>query len=754
MQVLEVARRFATVIHAPLTVVFHADDALKHIDKINPSIQFAHTGENLDRVRKTPAQSCVVVMKSTHDKSTWLQVFNALQADPTLHYLWIDLAIDPSEETLPRHMHLHSLEPMSTAAFDFVFRPLRAPAYHVGRIVAAEVMQFAKDLVSTPLQLALVVLRLTQYDPNVFKLYLPIFKKKMPLLTTSRQFNNLLTGLHRVLLWAPTCPDILDFFDKAANSSPSTSANKMLFAHVESTSSTDDHLKPLSQSMVWSAQQEFYKAQGIQAWSSNLIPYGVSSSMFIAQAYARVVFQFFADCHRNDLLPTEPEVNCYVLEGGSGSCKFAAAFVRELLQLLKEVKLTEDIRPCVILTDLSEQVVESRRQHPSFQNILQLHPHAVDFAVMDCQAVVNKEPVYLRLANEVFQPAKRPVFLVGNYFLDSLPTDAFMVDSKDTYQVLTDDRADVFYPRLLNDLNHYYDDASLDKTLQEILEHAQTLNRKSLILFPVQAFHFLAAIHSLSTDSPIGMLFGDATVHFSDNLHDIPELSPHAECFCLPVDFEIVQNFIAKLLPSAQVSSTLQMFSDTFQVFYASLLPDQPSMEQWSHFSFDHELKGFGANDCDLVLGSLHDSRGFTSLDPQIAFLSLSNYDFDCFLIFKWQLVAALRLEPNRDPNSVVQVGLRCYKNLYTLDLQPEFNLQLSMARWLYALKSYEACVEILKTLLPSKDTRVLYLLGLSCMHLGALEKASLLFSSCMRIQFKRKFEIKLRLCIEQAYNL
>ncbi|KAF0716600.1 Aste57867_2760 [Aphanomyces stellatus] len=744
---IEALQRFAAATGLPHAVLFHNDAQCTEVPCA--SVQIVHSIPVLRDV--ITLHDCVVlVLASPNEDPFWQQVFAVLHTNPNTQSLWVH-EDEPHNRFLgmPEHLALQTPDPLPLDVQEFIRRPLQSPLLRLGRIVAADVMQYGNDLSSVPLQLALVALRLTKYNPAVFGHYLPVIRKKMRLLTTQRQFNNLLTELKRVLLWSPSESDVRAFFDHVAPLS--CSSNAMLFANAPSEDArTLSLLSRLSQSQVWTTQQTFYKQQGMRAWSSNIVPYGVSSSMFIAQAYARVVLRFFADCYHKNLLPTT-QVNCYVLEGGSGACKFGLAFARLLLALLEQANLNDVIRPCIILTDLSDQVIESRRAHPAFKALLATHPHAVDFAVMDSQDMILGRSLHLRIADAPLDPQGRPLFFVGNYFLDSLPTDAFLIDSTGVSEIATDDRADAFYPRPLPSLAlaHYYHDPLLDATFHALVESilSRHPDRKCLLLFPVHAFRFLEALRRLvGPAAPFGLLVGDAAVHFSDIQHDIPELSPHADCFCLPVDFSVLEQFLATLLPSGQVSSTLQVFSDTFHVLHASSREDS----SLSHHCFHEELNGFGANDCDLLLGALEDSAGLTTLPPQVAFLTLSNYDFDCFLVFKWQLIATMRAQPtlNRQPHALVQLGLRCFRNAYSLDATPDFNLQLSMARWFYALEAYEPAAAILKELAPtSQDVRVLYLLGLVCMQLGAMSKAALLFFTCMRKEYRAKYKTRWRLC-------
>ncbi|RHY27223.1 hypothetical protein DYB32_006926, partial [Aphanomyces invadans] len=515
------------------------------------SIRLVHCVKELIDALAASTCACVVVLKCSSDDTRWENVWDLLQANQHVSSLWLDYASDASTHgRLPFHLHLHLAVDLPLDLQQFILRPIESPLRAWGPSVAKEVMRAHDDnsVKSVPLQLALVVLRLTRFAPNVFLRYLPVLKKKLVLLTTARHFHSMLTELQQVLVWSSIHPVIIDFFDTIPSLHNPTSTNATLFA------SSNDRYMPsmqtsLSQSPVWAIQQAYYKSQGMAAWSSNTVPYGVSSSSFVAAAYARVVFRFFADCyHRNFLAPTGA-VNCFVLEGGSGSCKFAAAFVPELMALLRDANLLQSIRPCTVLTDLCADVIESRMIHPVFQSLRQQFPYAVDFAVMSCDSIVD--------------------------------------EAGTTFEIRTDSRADEFVPSPLADVATYYKDdddvsATLNQTLASIVEVVRTSypGRRGLVLFPVHAFQFLSAL-------PTSVLHKNS-----------------------------------KAL--VQTTATSSWYSN----------PIAPTLT------------------CKRQ-GALEGSRGFSTLTPQAAFLALSNFDFDVFLLFKWQIVkAAAHLavaDPQRD---------------------------------------------------------------------------------------------------------
>ncbi|EQC27322.1 hypothetical protein SDRG_14847 [Saprolegnia diclina VS20] len=719
-----------------------------------PSHPMDHVLTSVDELSSVLDDAGPLVLVVVHSHGLDLPRLVQLIALHQIAFVWIDTVSNapldfPAPPTTTAylrltHTYVYASFACSPSVHHWLFRPLEDPVNVYGSLVAQDLVRHGRGLVSVPLQLALVVLRLLHYSPSILLQNLPLLEKKILNLNTARLRQNVRKELLRVYKW-PHVPDAIATFlqneslfgaNDAAPLQPS-----LLFGDAPAST---DGLTTVAASPVWSAQKDFYKAHGMGAWSSNIVPYGVSSSMFIAEAYARVVLQFFLDCHGKGKLDATSPINAYVIEGGSGCCKFGLAFARHLLGLLAGLELHTVIRPCIILTDLSVDVLDSRIAHVDFQSLVAAFPGQLEFAVLDVEDIIARRgPLFLRVANAPLQLAPTtPIFFIGNYFLDSLPTDVFLVEPSGLSPVLTDEAGDSFAPSPLPlpDPSTHYESAALNATLLSVPRGL----RVSLLLFPVQAYRFLSAI--LPPTAPFGLLFGDATVHSSDTFHHVPELSPHADCFCLPVDFSLLEAFLSQSFPKLTFQSTLQVFADTFQVCYATHFPDDAANLS-SPLVFEAELQAFGANDCDLIMGTIQDTPdAFTALEPQMALLALSKWDYDCFAVFMWPMVRQVPDQPALRA-SVAEVGLKCFENAYLLKDAGVFNLHLNMARWLYAIQAYEDAAVLLKELVQSQDIRVLYLLGLVCFHLNAVDKAHVLFRACLDMGARAKYQKRIAVC-------
>src|SRR5580765_1372025 len=86
---------------------------------------------------------------------------------------------------------------------------------------------------------------------------------------------------------------------------------------------------PLSQSVIWQRQRDFYARRGLKAWTEDMVPSYITNNPFIAEIYAAIVAAFIDDCQGlapGESLPISPENPLRILELGAGTGKFAYLF--------------------------------------------------------------------------------------------------------------------------------------------------------------------------------------------------------------------------------------------------------------------------------------------------------------------------------------------------------------------------------------------------------------------------------------------
>ncbi len=144
----------------------------------------------------------------------------------------------------------------------------------------------------------------------------------------------------------------------------------------------------LSQSVLWQLQRNYFERQGIEAWNSGAVPHHITSSPFITDAYARIVFGFLRDCaavSRQDNSSVAKPADSrplYIVELGSGSGRFAYLFLRKLLDLYRSSVL-KNFQIKYVMTDLAERNLEYWRTHSWLQSLVE--EGLLDFARFDVE---------------------------------------------------------------------------------------------------------------------------------------------------------------------------------------------------------------------------------------------------------------------------------------------------------------------------------------------------------------------------------
>jgi len=140
--------------------------------------------------------------------------------------------------------------------------------------------------------------------------------------------------------------------------------------------------KPLSQSLLWTAQRRFFARQGVEAWRSNTVPHYVTNNPALARAYAEVALGFLRDLVAGGARfdAAEPFT---LIELGAGSGRFAFFFVnafRSLLALSPFAALPFRY----VMTDFTEANLAFWRTHEALAPLCEAG--LVDFAVFDAES--------------------------------------------------------------------------------------------------------------------------------------------------------------------------------------------------------------------------------------------------------------------------------------------------------------------------------------------------------------------------------
>ncbi|MBL8957182.1 MAG: hypothetical protein JNK82_40790 [Myxococcaceae bacterium] len=157
---------------------------------------------------------------------------------------------------------------------------------------------------------------------------------------------------------------------------------------------------PLSQSPLWRWSAQFYERAATEAWSKGIVPWRLTNSVRVAEAYGRLISAW-----RTDLIAAgfkAPDAPVEVLELGGGAGRLAFHLVRWLEQAKVPFQLT--------WSDAAASNVAAFNA----RTFVQERAGAVEAVKLD----VLQDPMGPPLAPDV---------VIGSYLFDTLPHDAWAV---------------------------------------------------------------------------------------------------------------------------------------------------------------------------------------------------------------------------------------------------------------------------------------------------------------------------------------
>jgi len=429
-----------------------------------------------------------------------------------------------------------------------------------------------------------------------------------------------------------------------------------MLAQRQNTEISDEHgallddKRRLSQSMLWHLQREYFTRQGITAWRDGAVPHHITSSPFIADAYAKVVFGFLRDCRA--LAGETKKSNCpqfdlsqplYIVELGSGPGRFGYLFLKKFLSLYRDSALSE-IPFKYVLTDFSERNVEYWRGHPWFQPIIEAG--VLDFARFD---VEHDQKLKLLHSNEILSAKnlRNPLVVIANYLFDSIPQDAFAVSDGELFESLVTlttpkKESDQNDPEILSRVEMSYDHNRVngnyyqDAMWNRILEDYKQRLPDTAFLFPSAARRCIRNLERLSRGRML-LLSGDRGYSDDGGLlrgQGAPTIAVHGS-FSMMVDYQIIGEYCrlrgGDVLHPAHRSESLNIS--------AFMFGDLPRGFIGTRHAYAEAIEKFGPDDFFTLKEGIAQVVEALSLEQLIAFLRLSGWDYKRF----WECLPALK---------------------------------------------------------------------------------------------------------------
>lgn len=277
----------------------------------------------------------------------------------------------------------------------------------------------------------------------------------------------------------------------------------------------------LSRSLLWKIQEDYYTNKGIHAWADN-VPSFITSSAYIAEAYAETVLAFLDD-YSGHLNMDEP---VYILELATGSGRFSHLMLRELDRKIARFSKFDNLKLKYVMTDFTSSNPDYWQAHDKFKPFVD--SGKLDFAVYN---PLSEDSLTLRISQENLASGKikNPVIAIANYFFDTIPLDMFQAKAKtlseglvtikhkpefngdpDAFPGINDVEVSVRYEALHN--TRYYEDPKMNAVLNQYRHEI----KNGSFLMPTGAFDVIRNLKAMANNQLVLISSDKAYTHVED----------------------------------------------------------------------------------------------------------------------------------------------------------------------------------------------------------------------------------------------
>jgi len=470
---------------------------------------------------------------------------------------------------------------------------------------------------------------------------------------------------------------------------------------------------PLSQSVIWRLQRDFYAHRGLKAWTEDLVPSYITNNPFIAEIYAGIVAGFLDDCMKTaqgESRPLSSANPLRVIELGAGTGKFSYLFLRKLIASLRGHNVPLHLfRYCI--TDTSETLLEGWRENAYLKKFLSAG--ILEFKVFQA-------------GQEHTLQHNGPLVIIANYVFDSLPQDAFAIENGRIHEILvtTSAAGDVEVP-YLKDLRFSYKNSAIaqqryaDDSWNGILDQYRTRLSTASILFPASALQTLQQL-SRASDGRMLVLAADKGLSHEEDLALAPrepalEFHGGGRCFSQLVNFDAIGKYFRSM-----GGETLVPAKHFTSLSLCAFIQRNPGDEfPGTRMAYQQAVAAFGPDDLFAIMSWLNAHLEEISLLQALALLRLT----------RWDTVALQRLFPviakharnaNAERTDLRDAVLTTWKNHYPLSKEENvlaFYCGVILLELRFFEEAYSMFRESQQLYGPSATTS--YNLGLCCLGLG-----------------------------------
>lgn len=451
-----------------------------------------------------------------------------------------------------------------------------------------------------------------------------------------------------------------------------------------------DDIYRFSEAPLWDAQREIFEQRGIDIWSTSSLPDYSTNNPVVAYHYARMALAFLIDWSR---LNPENTERVYIVELGAGTGLLAFNFLKAFTPLVRDYPL--ELPPYTyVITDFTEPIVSFSQAHPRLQPYVQRG--LLDFAIFDADVT---ETLELRYSGRTIQPdglvsIETPLFLIANYFFDTIRQDLFHFSKKKAQDVYIQPQPvetlwskdgkvqeQVHTPHYVKMREAPY----ADKTLNAIFEDYRATLTGAHVLIPHIGIDCLNRLSRLST-AGFALLSMDRGYALASQLNNLPAptFTSVSSAFYLTVNYHAILTYFesagAKSLTSTHRHPNLTTVG----------LLAVPNVDAYAvtRPTFMDVIDAYGPDDIFEVSRVLEAQYDSLSLEQVKAVLRLNRYDPRIFMRLGRRLTEVVVDEPEERVQELLDM-IPLVENMYYSIGEPE-HLSFFIAQLLLAVEQVE----------------------------------------------------------------
>lgn len=510
--------------------------------------------------------------------------------------------------------------------------------------------------------------------------------------------------------------------------------------------------KPLSQSMVWKLQTDFYANQGPEAWSKGIVPLYITTNPYIANLYAKTVFGYCRDLASEEEF--DKETTIYIMELAAGVGRFTYTFLKRFLLMVENSSL-KGLKFKYIITDLAERNVTYWLNHsflkPYFEN-----------GILDCATfdMSGDEMLRLRYSGEVLSAGKlkNPLILFANYTFDSLPQDTFYVNKGKLYEGLITitskhDQGDAEDNSILAGLDYDYTDQQIsgrayyeETNMNDILLYYKSCLEDTAFSLPIIALRCIDRLKRLFSDDIVLLSTdkGYRNIESMDkNYH--PYLSKHGS-ISLTVNFHAMELYFQGLGGKA-IHSIYEHENVTMSLF---LLSRRSHEFIETSLAYREIIESIGPDDFYIIKKAVVPHNKTLTTKELLTFLRYTVWDSRTFLEFYNTLLERIAEDENFPKEELIAIMHKIWEHYFPIGEEGDLSYCLGS---LLAYFGYDhEAIELFQTSLEfyGEDAAINYEIALCYYNLQKFEKSMAYLEKSLQLDPTLEESNKLKSLIEE----